>query len=471
MVTKIARKEFIDLVRDGRFRLTASIVLVLLLLSLVAGWQHHRKTRAEQEAAQHDAREVWLNQGAKDPHNAAHFGTYAYRPQLLPAFVDQGLNDYLGVAIFLEAHRQNSADFRPAQDGSASQRFGQLTAATVLQLLIPLLIILLTFAAFAGEREQGTLRLVLSQGVRRGDLGLGKALGVSAALGLILIPAALLGAAALAFGSADSFSLSLPRLLLMSVVYLLYFVIILALALGTSAIAPSSTFALILLLGFWIGNSIVAPRAAADLSKLIVPTPSQTQIAAAIEFDTSHGIDGNAPPAKRFAELRERVLLQYGVQRLEDLPINFSGISLQAGEDYADLIQDKNYQTLRDSYERQTRIQQKAALVAPMLAVRSLSMSMAGSDFKHHQHFAAAAESYRREMIRVLNERLTLDYKRGEETIANRNLWQRIPDFSYQPPDSAWAFTTQWLSGALLLLWGGMSVLFAAFAINRLRVE
>lgn len=471
MVLKIARKEFIDLVRDGRFRLTANIVLLLLLLSLVTGWQHYRKTHDEQEAAQRGAREVWLNQGAKDPHNAAHFGTYAYRPQLPLAFVDQGLNDYLGVAIFLEAHNQNSAEFSPAQDKSALQRFGQLTAATVLQLLIPLLIILLTFAAFAGEREQGTLRLVLSQGVRRRDLGLGKALGISAALGLILLPAASLGAATLAFGSIDSFTLSLPRLLWMSLAYLLYFVIFLALSLGISAIAPSSRFALVLLLCFWIVNSLIAPRAAADLSKLIVPTPSRTQIAAAIEYDMEYGIDGDAPPEKRFAELRARVLQQYGVAKLEDLPINFSGISLQAGEDYANLVRGKHYQTLWSAYERQIRIQQTSALVAPILSLRSLSMSMAGSDFTHHQHFAAAAENYRREMVRELNEHVTRDYKSGAERIADKNLWQRIPDFAYQLPDSTWAITTQWLSGVLLLLWCAVSVVFAFVAMNRMRVE
>ena len=81
------------------------------------------------------------------------------------------------------------------------QRFGELTAAAVLQLLLPLLIILLGFSTFAGERESGTLRQVLSLGVDRHDL----------ALGLLLVPAVLLGAAALTAAEADSASGGLVR--------------------------------------------------------------------------------------------------------------------------------------------------------------------------------------------------------------------------------------------------------------------
>ena len=44
---------------------------------------------------------------------------------------------------------------------------------------VSLLIVLLTFGALAGERERGTLRQVLSLGVRPRDLVLGKALGLA----------------------------------------------------------------------------------------------------------------------------------------------------------------------------------------------------------------------------------------------------------------------------------------------------
>src|SRR4029450_6815884 len=105
-----------------------------------------------------------------------------------------GVDPYVGVAVYLEAHKQNEFKFRPAQDAATSiQRFGELTAAVVLQVLIPLLIILFAFSAFAVEREQGALRQVLSLGVERPRLAMGKTVGVAAALAAVLIPATLIG--------------------------------------------------------------------------------------------------------------------------------------------------------------------------------------------------------------------------------------------------------------------------------------
>src|SRR3546814_4857845 len=69
-----------------------------------------------------------------------------------------------------------------------------------LQVLLPLLIVLTGFSAFAGERESGTLRQVMSLGVSSRTLLLGKLLGTSAAVGLVALPAILIGVGVLTFG-------------------------------------------------------------------------------------------------------------------------------------------------------------------------------------------------------------------------------------------------------------------------------
>ena len=185
MLTTIIRKEFTETMRDGRVRTAAVALLLLLGGSLLYGVRQTRVLAAERETARQVTRSHWLSQAPKNPHSAAHYGIYAFKPRATLATIDDGVDPYVGVTTWLEAHKQNKYQFRPAQDATSAQRFGALTAATTLQLLVPLLIVLLGFSAFAGEREQGTLRQVLSLGVRPATLGAGKALAWISAYPLV----------------------------------------------------------------------------------------------------------------------------------------------------------------------------------------------------------------------------------------------------------------------------------------------
>ena len=210
MISRIARKELTEMLRDGRFRLLAGMVLAISVLSLAAGWKTYSDLSRQHAAAQAETRAQWLGQDKKNPHSAAHYGMYAFKPKSQLAMVDTGIDPYMGVAVWLEAHKQNDFKFRPAQDRTAVQRFGEMTGAEVLQVLLPLFIVLMTFAAFAGEREQGTLRQLLSLGVSRRDLVMGKALGVAVALALVLVPSTVLAVAALALFGRERIGIRRP---------------------------------------------------------------------------------------------------------------------------------------------------------------------------------------------------------------------------------------------------------------------
>lgn len=471
MVKMIARKEFIEMIRDGRYVCAAVVVTLLLLAALAAGWKSQQEAQAERAAARRAAREHWVGQGAKNPHTAAHFGTYVFKPEGPLAFADRGVVPYVGAAFYLEAHWQNPDQYRPVEDRPPVQRFGELTAASVLQHLLPLLIALLSFPTFAGEREQGALRQLLSLGVSGRRLALGKALGIAASLGLLIAPAAAVGAAALAIlAGAGDWTATASRAALMAFGYLLYLGGFIGVSLAVSALAPSSRFALVALLAFWIANSLILPRAVSDISKRVYPTPSSFEFHERIYRDKANGIDGHNPEDRRLEALKARTLKEHGASRLEDLPINFEGIALQEGEEYTNALFDRYYGDLWDAFERQNRLHQLGGLLAPFLAVRSLSMGLAGTDFAQHRHFAIAAEGYRRRLVKMMNDDLTAKSKTGDFSyFADARLWEQVPEFEYQAPSAGWALKRQSWGLAVLVLWFLGASAAALLAAGRMR--
>jgi ABC-2 type transport system permease protein len=471
MVLRIARKELLEMVRDGRFRAAAAIVTVLLLAALATGLGHQRARTEEVATAARLDRAVWEGQGEKNPHSAAHYGVYAFKPAPPLSLADRGLSAYVGQTVWLEAHWQNLASHRPAEDRTSVQRFGELTAATVLQLLLPLVIVLLSFSAFAGEKETGTLRQLSSLGVPGRTLALGKALGVAGALALLLVPASTVGAVVLALAAPEAWGSTLGRATLLALGYILYLAAFLGLSLAVSALVSSSRVALVVLLGFWIVNSLAMPRAVADLSERLHPAPTATAMWAAMREDFARGIDGHNPADTRRKELERKVLAEYGVTKVEDLPVSFAGISLQAGEEYGNQIFDRHYGALWDTYARQDRTHLAGAVVAPLLAVRSFSMGLAGTDFAQHRHFVTAAERYRRDLQRVLNGEMTQRAKGLDFTYkAGADFWATAPRFDYEPPSLSWLLRQQAGALALLALWAAAACTAAVWAASRLRV-
>ncbi len=452
MITHIARKEFLDAWRDGRFRWAAVVVIALIGVALLLAWQQVERTRGERAAAAAIERENWLNQGEKNSHSAGHFGVYVFKPLAPLAVFDRGLEPFVGTTVFLEAHRQNQAAFLPAQDATAMRRFGELTAAAGLQLLVPLVIVLLSFGALAGERERGTLRQVLSLGVRPRDLVLGKALGLGAAIALLLLPVAVLSAVALAKLPGGDVGGSWLRFAGMGGAYALYLAAILAVCLAVSAIASTARAALAILLVCWAANAVLAPRLASDLAQRILPTPKLVDFETAMNKAVQEGLDGHNPRNQRLQEFAQATLKKHGKTRIEELPFNFNGLVMLESERMAGEVFDHHFGKLWDRLEAQDRTVTWTGLVAPLLGLRAASMALAGTDFTHHRHFAVSAEQHRRDFVHVLNEEM-MNNTGGGHGVSGRALWEKLPAFRYDPPPPGHALRAATPGLIVLGLW------------------
>jgi len=471
MIRAIAKKELEDAWRDGRFRLAALLVFVLIGVS---GWlarQQLERTRAERAAASALERENWLGQGEKNSHSAGHYGVNVFKPTAPLAAFDRGLEPFVGTTVFLEAHRQNQTAFLPAQDATAMRRFGELSSALALQVLVPLLVILLCFGALAGERESGTLRQLLSLGVSPRALVLGKALGLYACMLLLLLPA-LLVLAGLVLASPEELRADVrTRAAWLAVLYLGYVGLFVALSVGVSACVRSQRAALALLLCVWAGNCVLAPRLASDLVHARLETPRLAEFEAALEADLSKGLDGHDSRDEHMLKFQQETLQKHGKTSLEELPFNFMGLAMLESERFSSEVYRSHFARLWDRLAEQDRAVARLGLVAPLLALRSASAAFAGTDFAHHRHFAEAAERHRFEFVKLLNEDLMVNASPGDHGYAaGRELWEKLPPFELAPLDLA---TVRAQAGTGLWILAGW--VLAAFAFlyvsaTRLRV-
>jgi ABC-2 type transport system permease protein len=452
VVRRIAGAELRLQRRDGRVRIAALLVATLTALAILLGYQHHAAVARAMEAAQRETQAQFVGQGEKNPHSGAHFGIHAYRPEPALGFFDRGLDDYLGVAIFIEPHHPNRFRDLPAQDETALSRFGQWTGAGMLQVLLPLLLILLAAPAIASERERGTLRLLAAQGVRPGELLCGKALGIAAAVAGVLAPA-LLAALAVALASPARASLSAARVALLLVGYALYLGAFLLASLAISARARTAQGAVVAALSLWSLTVLLGPRLVAEAAGRLAPSPTAFDFQQALDAGTLN--HDEAAREAHDAELLRRTLAQYGVSKADDLPVNLAGIRLQDQEDHDAPHFDRVYGELFGTFAAQERLTTWGALAAPLLAVQSVSMAAAGTDGAHAADFWLAAERHRRTMVTTLNRFITAHPVKGGAygLTADREAWDLVPPFAYAPPPARFALDHALAPLAVLLAW------------------
>ncbi len=458
LVVHIAQKEFTEALRDSRFRLISGFLVGLLLFSMLVSWNYYQKTAEEFKTAQGTARQQWENQPMKNPHSAAHFGTFAFKPVPTLALIDNGLDKYLGISVFLEAHRQNTAQYKQIADQNDLARFAELTPAFVFTYLFPLLIILLAFQAFTIEKERDTLRLLLSQGIPIQTLAWGKVLGLVGLLALILLPVWSLGLIFLLFS--DCQTDDILRYVLLCGLLAVYYAVFVQVSMTVSAWAKNGNVALLTLLGFWVISTFLVPKLLANVSKNLYPTPSaiayQTQIKEALE----KGIDGHNPFSERSKIFEDSVLKANKVDSIHKLPFNYSGLIMQTGEEHETVVYAKAMKKLNDIYMDQLNAYSASAFFSPTILVKMLSMQLSKTDLLSHYDFAQQAENYRIALVRNLNYDLKDHAKYGdwEYKPADKDFFKKTVDFSYQPISLATTLEKAWLSIGFLLVWWGLSV-------------
>ena len=194
-----------------------------------------------------------------------------------------------------------------------------------------------------------------------------------------------------------------------------------------SLILKNNTGALSLTVIIWVLWVVFLPKIIGNTVEKIKPLPTRVEFQKEMDNDRSQGIDGHNPSNKRKDELVQKTLAQYRVANLEELPVNFRGILMQADEEYGNKVWDTHFGALYIQLQKPKNIYQFSGIINPFASLQSLSMGTAGTDMFHHLNFLRQAENYRRNLIKKLNNK----WRDGNW---NKSFFQSIEDFKYQTP-------------------------------------
>jgi ABC-2 type transport system permease protein len=395
------------------------------------------------ERAHHQAEAAFLSQPSRHPHRMVHYGHYVFRTPAPLAPFDPGLEPVTGQSIFLEGHRQNTAMFAASGASADMGALSWLSPAMVYQLFGPLLVILLGHGLVAREREAATLATLLAQGTPGRVLLAGKALALLSFLMLMLLPLALSAGLVVHFSQHPG-EQPLAAWALVGA-YLLYLAIWGALAVLASALLRRRSTALATLATMWITLTLVLPAVAVSAASNAAQMAGKLETDLAMLSDLRKLGDGHNANDPAFARLRADLLAKYGVQRVEDLPVNLRGVVAQVSE-----------QRLTDTLNTYARAQmaaetRQAAVLAshgwftPLLAVAEASRAVAGTDLAHHHRFLQEAEALRYAFVQGLNRlhaeklaysddvRRSGDAQAEERTRVDATNWQLLGRFRFEP--------------------------------------
>lgn len=466
---QIIKNEWRYLIRSRIFLGISIAFISILLLSIFLGnYQTQKQEQTHQNAKDH-VRQQWVSIDEMNPHSAAHYGTYVFKPSNLLSSLDEGVNSVTGNVLRVEGHVQNEIIHSEASQMQAVSRFGKLKPSLLLQYIVPLLLVFLAFNSVSNEKQSGRLKLLVLQGAKPLHIILSKTVSVWV-YGILLLTFILLMYGILNFQSLTPDILT--RTLLFFLSYCSYYFIISGLTVFFSARWQNATLALTSMLGIWIIWTIFLPNILMSSAEKLYVLPSRSEFQSAMKEDRSKGLDGHNSADKRGIALKEKVLKEYGVDSLSQLPINFDGMRMQADEEYGNSVWDKHFGNNRNILQKQKQNFQLGGIVNPFISLQNTSMGFMGSDNLHHQEFLLQVENYRRVFIKMLNDKQTFGgSKTGNWGWKEDNaFFKSVPDFDFKPTQISAVITNYILDVVLLILWPILVIALIVLGTKKIQI-
>ena len=428
----------------------AWVLLALFAAALGYGlWNGGRVAGRQSEAAAAIAQDTeafqtqvrqHLGQQAIDPKAIAGRGTMAVLPPAPLPLLATGQSDlspgHEAVVLWKLAA---SGDTRSELENPSHLLAGRFDLAFVLVWLYPLFLLALVYDLMAGDRESGTLRLALSQGITPWRWLARRALARSLPM---LTLAALATLAAGLFAGPGGVGL---RLMLAHAVVLAYGLFWIVLAIAVNGVARSAASAATSLGGAWVLLVLVAPTLLNVTVETLYPTPSRPELVAA-------GRKASGEAEKRGGELLNSFYRDHPELAPPGQQADFAAQHLTVQSEVSRAVE-----PVRQKFDAQLARQQTAVgywrFLSPAIAAHEALTDLAGTGYWRYRAFREQVGGLQQAVSAFFTPRI---HKRESITMAD---FDKLPRFEFrEEPAGVWM-------GRVLASLAGMLALTVALGV------
>ena len=414
MIFHIARKEFRNNLHSARFVIGFLLCFVLIPFSIVINIVDYRdKTiqyKVDADAAEKAVKEIRVYSALRPE--------IVLPPEPLSIF-SRGISGQVGnrVKIWIGDNPLLAAGKTAAGDNPFLGSFFSIDFVEIAAIVFSLLALLFGYDVFTREKEDGTLKVQLSNSLSRSRLLAGKVLGILLTLLPIMIFCYLFSAVLILFSKSVTFSaFEWGRIALLFLISLAYLAVFIFLGVLISARSRSSVTSLVFCLFIWVFFIFIVPNVSAYMAESFVPVQSRDNLDRVVN-DMDRNLTSQTQERQKAQNLPTGINCQwcnwgddglletYGNSRADfEIMLRKITISEPLRIEYADRkwAPQKSY---LDSLIRQSRVAERISMISPAGLFRVIAEAVCSTGVRARESDMVQARRYRETFIDFLRNK------------------------------------------------------------------
>lgn len=314
--------------------------------------------------------------------NPSTLSTNLYRMPSPLLFVAEGGNQYRPYGYTLKPKGR----LDPLPSGPRNFKLPEIPEldwSFIIKIIFSLYVVLLGYAAVSGEKEQGTLCLILSNSIGRVKLLVAKYISILLTVVVPLVTGVIISLIIIGIFIPKILTLNiLSRVLVMFLLTLVYLSVFTLLSLMISSLVHRSSLVLLVLLALWVLFAIVIPNASDILSQRFSKVPSEYQMAKRVEPMIEQQVWA------RINEVRERV--KRGELKTEEEVKRETDRAYEEGQEGIVMY----YKKYENDMKQRAATAQNLSRISPTALFQYASESIAQTGVKREEQFLKDVRDY-----------------------------------------------------------------------------